>query len=295
MRCGRSLVGGIGLLYGINTLGAVIGVIGTGFLLLPRLGYTGTIGVAVAVNLTVAAGAFYLSRRLEGSPTPVPVVDGPAVDGPAADIAPARPRISSDELNTIVALAFTGFAAMALQVAWTRTLALVLGPSVYAFSIMLATFLVGLALGSLLFSWILEKWKVSGPRLFWILSAAAGLLSIGSLGVASELPYVWTGLRLALTGSGRRRRGPTLCREHGRGGPGGVRRRVSAHPGPGHQWDDLRSLGRIPGRRSGLWRGATGLAHPAHPGPCRRSVHSRLPRNRAGPPVEPRSDVQRDV
>ncbi len=184
-----SLVGGIGLLYGINTLGAVAGVIVTGFLLLPRLGFTTTIAVAVAVNLGVAAGAFYLSRRYEGSPVSVP-----APPGKAPERAPAVGRISTEELNTVVALAFTGFAAMALQVAWTRVLGLVLGPSVYAFSIMLATFLVGLGLGSVLFSRVLERWDRSGPRLFWMLATASGLLSIVSLGLTAELPYLFARL-----------------------------------------------------------------------------------------------------
>ena len=184
-----SLVSGIGFLYGINTLGAVVGVIVTGFFLLPRLGFATTIAVAVVLNFGVAAAAFYLSGRYEDSDEPVPA-RGKQV--PQAE--PAVAGMSEAELNTIVALAFTGFAAMALQVAWTRMLALVVGPSVYAFSIMLATFLVGLGLGSVLFAGVLERWPRSGPRLFWLLTVASGLLSIASLGFASELPYLFARL-----------------------------------------------------------------------------------------------------
>jgi spermidine synthase len=187
-RWGTSLVGGVGRLYGINTLGAVVGVIVTGFLLLPGLGFATTVAAAVSVNLCVAAAAFYLSSRYEGSPVAV-VAD--------ASVAPERvppvARASEEERNTMVALAFTGFAAMALEVAWTRTLTLVVGPSVYAFSIMLATFLAGLGLGSVLFSWVLER-RDWGERLFWLLASASGLLSVMSLGIASELPYLFARL-----------------------------------------------------------------------------------------------------
>ena len=184
-----SLVSGIGFLYGLNTLGAVVGVIATGFLLLPRLGFATTIAIAVALNFGVAAAALYMSGRYEGSPVPIP-----ERGQGTAEPEPTAARTSEAERNTIVALAFTGFAAMALQVAWTRMLALVVGPSVYAFSIMLATFLVGLGLGSVLFSGVLERWPRSGPRMFWMLAAASGLLSIASLGFAAELPYLFARL-----------------------------------------------------------------------------------------------------
>jgi len=185
-RWGNSLVGGVGRLYGINTLGAVIGVVVTGFLLLPALGFALTVAVAVATNLCVAAAAFYLSSRYEGAPASVTASMGQAPEE-SPTVAPASLR----ERNTMVALAFTGFAAMALEVAWTRTLTLVVGPSVYAFTIMLATFLVGLGLGSVLFSWVLER-RGRGEQLFWILATTSGLLSVASLGLASEFPYLFS-------------------------------------------------------------------------------------------------------
>jgi len=67
-----SLVGGVGRLYGINTLGAVVGVIVTGFVLLPVLGFATTVAAAVVVNFSVAAVAFYLSAQHEGAPASVP-------------------------------------------------------------------------------------------------------------------------------------------------------------------------------------------------------------------------------
>jgi len=185
-----ALVRGIGTLYGINTLGAVLGVVVTGFFLLPLVGYRNTIFIAVFVNGLVGAIAFYLSSRFE-TPQTTLASDFEAESGLVATPAAPTPRMTEREATAVVALALTGFAAMALEVGWTRTLSLVVGPSVYAFSIMLATFLIGLSLGSLLFSWAIDRWRWDGVRTFWILSVASGLLTIGTLSLAGELPYLF--------------------------------------------------------------------------------------------------------
>lgn len=190
------LVGGIGRLYGVNLIGAVVGVFFTGFIFLPRIGYAGTITVAVAVNFLVAALAFAMSRRLETSPAheALPAGAAPEPRETAADL-------SGEEVGTLVALGFTGFAAMVLQVGWTRMLGLVVGPSVYAFSVVLATFLVGLGLGSLAVSFGMDRWRWDGRRTFWILAAATGLLTLGTLGGAAELPYLFARLFYRWEGS----------------------------------------------------------------------------------------------
>lgn len=185
-----ALVGGIGTLYGINTLGAVVGVVVTGFFLLPSLGFRNAIFVAASVNGLVGAIAFGLSARFEGARTALG--SSPELESRVEEASVTPPsRMSELEATTVVALALTGFAAMALEVGWTRTLALVLGPSVYAFSIMLATFLIGLSLGSLLFSWAIDRWRLDGVRTFWILSVASGLLTVATLSLAGELPYLF--------------------------------------------------------------------------------------------------------
>ena len=184
-----ALVRGIGTLYGINTLGAVVGVVVTGFFLLPLVGYRNTIFIAVFVNGLVGVIAFYLSSRFEEPQTAL----GSSAEADPGSVATATaptPRMTEREATAVVALALTGFAAMALEVGWTRTLSLVVGPSVYAFSIMLATFLIGLSLGSLFFSWALDRWRWDGVRTFWMLSVASGLLTIATLSIAGELPYL---------------------------------------------------------------------------------------------------------
>ena len=130
-----------GLLYAGNTIGAAFGAAVTGFLLLPWLGLFGTTLVGVALNATAALGAFLLSRTAAASShhrTPVP------------SDAPSHPRTlaPSHLALSAFALSVSGFVALVYEVAWTRILAMVLGPTTYAFSAMLVAFIGGLAIGS---------------------------------------------------------------------------------------------------------------------------------------------------
>jgi len=115
-------------LYGINTAGAVAGVVCCGFLAIPVIGLRATLFASACASLTAA-----LLSMAAPAPSPRPA--------PAAVRSPGR-------LWLFVALV-TGAAAMAVEVAWTRILVLRLGSSVYAFTLMLALFLTGLVAGSL--------------------------------------------------------------------------------------------------------------------------------------------------
>ena len=128
----------IGLLYAANTAGAVAGTVLAAFLLLPALGLRQTIWVAALVNGTVFLAAWALAR----SARPVTVA-------PAAQ--PGRP--SARRIPWILPLIFgSGVVSFTYEVLWVRLLEHVLGGSVYAFATMLASFLLGIALGSALAS-----------------------------------------------------------------------------------------------------------------------------------------------
>jgi len=117
----------LSLLYGLNTLGAVLGTILGGFVLLPSLGLTKSLICAAAVNTLAAALVFGVGRispPMKSQPK-VEKVTQPILWRPAA------------------ILSLTGAAAMISEVAWTRAFALILGSTVYAFTIMLSTFLLG--------------------------------------------------------------------------------------------------------------------------------------------------------
>jgi predicted membrane-bound spermidine synthase len=128
-----------GWLYAVNTVGAAIGCYVAGFHLLPALGLGGTNFLAASVNVAVAAGAFFLARRL-----------APIAVSPGAPAAPADPTATRPFALYAVA-AITGFAALLLQMVWTRQLCVMLGGSTYALTSTLFVILLGIGLGSLLF------------------------------------------------------------------------------------------------------------------------------------------------
>jgi spermidine synthase len=127
-------ISNLGLLYSGNILGAVVGGLAAGFYFLRIHDMATTTYVAAALNLWVATTALYLS----GSP----MQTVPASDAVSGTTVPSRRSL------VYVVIAFSGFCALSAEVVWTRLLSLMLGATVYAFSIILAVFLGGLALGS---------------------------------------------------------------------------------------------------------------------------------------------------
>jgi len=91
-----------------------------------------------------------------------------------------------------VVFALSGFIAMVYEIAWTRVLALIIGSSVYAFTIMLTTFLVGLAVGASLMSRIADRvGSRRGSDGIAAILAAAGLSAFATLALFHELPYAF--------------------------------------------------------------------------------------------------------
>lgn len=140
-----------GLLYGINTSGAVLGVLGATFVGFPLLGLSGTNWAAVALDALAGGTALLvlaprLERRADFSAAPAPTPHETAT----AQHRGARSLV-------LVAYAFVGAAALSFEVGWTRALAMVVGSSTYAFATMLAGFLAGIALGSLLVHRVLDR------------------------------------------------------------------------------------------------------------------------------------------
>jgi len=161
----HSGAGTVGLLYGINTLGAVLGTLSTAFLILPAVGLQATIFVGASVNLLVFGIAFWLERkaevhclassnceasngkRLVPEQSNVTTSDLPLteVSAQTAGFSNGR-RFGLQWLPAVVALASA--ASFTYEVLWTRLLGQVLGGSLYSFATMLAAFLTGIAIGS---------------------------------------------------------------------------------------------------------------------------------------------------
>ena len=139
-RLGRDLGG----LYGVNLAGAVCGSLAAGFVLIRSLGLRGATVAAVLVNLGVGVVALLWSGRRA---RPAPVAE--AEPGPGAGL----PRASGVPRSLLFAVAaLSGALSMGYEVLWTRILVFSFTSTVHAFSLILATFLAGLAIGSYAFT-----------------------------------------------------------------------------------------------------------------------------------------------
>lgn len=192
-----------GVLYAVNTAGAAAGAIAAGFWLIPSLGIRGTTWIAVALNLAAAGGALWLVRA--GSRAPVvpstrprirrPVPLSKAIDAP-------RPTLAA------AAVAVSGFVALVYEVAWTRLLALIVGPTTYAFAIMAASFITGIAVGSGLGVRLARHSSRVPLWLAAMLLATAISSVLATWFTASHLPFIVARQTAAATAFG-----PLLLRE----------------------------------------------------------------------------------
>lgn len=129
----------IAMLYFLNSLGAVFGVLASAFVLIPAFGLPGTLAFAGSANLALALGAWALALR---EPPAFAVRAVPAEGAPRGE----RDRLLALLLATAL---LTGLSSFIYEIVWIRMLSLVLGASTYSFELMLASFILGIALGGL--------------------------------------------------------------------------------------------------------------------------------------------------
>jgi spermidine synthase len=166
----------LGFLYGANTVGAVGGCLLTGFYLLRVHDMYFASYVAAAINFAVALAASAASGfGVESLPEPA-----------AAD---PKPEAETGARPIYAVIAISGLCALGAEVIWTRLLSLMMGATVYAFSIILAVFLAGLGLGSGFGSYLARKSR--SPRValgVCQLMLAFAVTATGYL-AAKYLPY----------------------------------------------------------------------------------------------------------
>jgi len=175
----RDLGGRAGRFYAGNTAGAVVGTIAAGFFLIPWIGLRLTLLTAVVLN--VIAG--FLASKL-----PQLFI--------TADIATQRLQNKKLEVPAkssmlhLICFAVVGATAITYELSWTRLLATPLGSSTYAFTLMLATFLLGIAIGSSLFERWYRKRRSATVGLFAATQLAIAAAVLFSLWVYREIPDV---------------------------------------------------------------------------------------------------------
>jgi spermidine synthase len=169
-----------GLLYGGNTAGAVFGCLVAGFSLLRIYNTVTATYIAAAINLAVALTSLLLAARVPAQA----VVDEPVeTSTPDSVVEPEAGR-----WPVYLTIGLSGAGALGAEVVWTRLMGMLLGSTVYVFSIILAVFLVGLALGTGLGSWLSREVR---PRLAlgWCQLLLVAGIAWTAVMIADSLPY----------------------------------------------------------------------------------------------------------
>jgi spermidine synthase len=178
----------IGKLYGLNTLGAFIGCYTAGFVLIGNCGLTFAGCVAASLNAAVAITAFFLGRACDRKEKRSELRE-PAGTGDRLlkETASNTPVLRSAMLLTVMAM--TGFASLALEVAWLKALTWIMGMDVYAFASMLSVILAGIGLGSIVYSLYIKKKGIAeqGLAILQFCAGASVLASIWAMSVAYDL------------------------------------------------------------------------------------------------------------
>ena len=216
----------LSFLYAVNTFGAVVGAMTAGFVLLRLYSVSTTLYVAVATNVAIGVASLWLQRRIDATAAARPDVTESAVSLPPAE---AHQRYDQGESNprairwVLWGIGLSGFCALGYEVLWTRILTTAVGASVYGFTIILVSFLTGIALGSEAYGvWVRFRQRSLPPTtqvVAWF-AAAQVLIGITALlvtvslrdipvyavrlqayfadaGPASFQARVWTGFALA--------------------------------------------------------------------------------------------------
>ncbi len=166
---------GLGLLYGVNTFGAVIGVFLSSFFLIGTIGIKRTAFLASGINLLIGLLLLSLQKLLVAEP--VLIVEGPK----------DRQMKSENYQLWLVVIGLSGFAGLGYEVIWTRILSIIFQNTVYSFALILTAFLSGITLGSFCYSKIHPR-KRSQISIFVLLEAILGLYVIILALILPELP-----------------------------------------------------------------------------------------------------------
>ncbi|MBK9347181.1 MAG: fused MFS/spermidine synthase [Burkholderiales bacterium] len=206
-RAGR-LLGG---LYFTNSIGAAIGALVAVFILLPWVGLPGAMGVAGILNFGVAALAWWLAREPEPEPehainlaagTTTTSSTASTTNGatgsatgtnPAALKALPEQRLLHNPLLRLVLFgtALSGAASFVYEIVWIRLLSMAVGSTLHAFELMLASFILGIALGGL---WVRNHADATASplRLVGWMQLGMGVAALASLAVYANA-FGWVG------------------------------------------------------------------------------------------------------
>ena len=189
----------VAMLYFTNSLGAAVGVLASGFVLIRLVGLPGTMVTAGLINIAVAVSIWSLRKTATGNPKEItvhksgkikrrkgekaPETPGPQPAGELGGVARESAAIPSGAIwyrLFLLASLVTGTSSFIYEIGWIRMLSLVLGSSTHAFELMLGAFIFGLACGGL---WVQRRIdRIAGPVLYLAgVQLCMGLLALVTL------------------------------------------------------------------------------------------------------------------
>lgn len=180
-------------LYAANTAGAIAGTLAASFVLIPSLGVQGSALAAAALNAVAALIAALLGRTRRAL---VPMAQPRAAASPPVD--PARDVPASKARLALVLYAIAGGVALGYEVVWSQVIVQFISTRSFAFAVVLATYLLGLTLGSALASRYVDRARDPWGT-FAILIASAGLVALLEIAVTGGWLPQWQSLARAAT------------------------------------------------------------------------------------------------
>jgi spermidine synthase len=174
----EELLADVSRLYGINTAGAVVGCLFAQFVGIRYFGIDGVTGLAVGLNVLVCLLCLLVPNPLADPQTHIVPEFARPLQKSVEDLdSPAPSRLLT--LLVFFIFAYSGMASLAGEILWTRVLLFPMGSTLYSFALILAAFLTGIALGSLIAD------KIRGPMQptakFLLLEIAIGVVCIALL------------------------------------------------------------------------------------------------------------------
>jgi len=187
----------LGTLYAVNLFGAVVGSFFAGFIFLPVIGVRRTNLVAASFDISLAA-AIILARRLlpakratSAAESLEELVATTARESPESAAEEHPPVTCSARRAVLFAFAVSGATAMTLQVLWTRALAVIIGSSIFSFTIILLAFLIGLGAGSAVFGRLVGRFRDPVRSLALTHLGIVACIGLSYL-ITDRLPFVFT-------------------------------------------------------------------------------------------------------
>jgi len=142
----------LGLLYGLNTMGAVFGAFLAGFYFIPQFGILKSNHMMAIINFAILIIAYLLQKRLAP-------IENPIRTEKKSFFTLLPKNATSAKKFILIACGIVGFTSITAEVVWNKYLGIFLGSNIFGLGLILSLFLLGIALGSLILSFYVEKVK----------------------------------------------------------------------------------------------------------------------------------------